>query len=677
MKKILLLLAILPTFAVAQNTKDISTQTITATGQTVTFPNPPGSGSLSFEYTFSGTATGVTITSKGCMPGGTCNTLTATTGSNPYTGTSAGIAQFGSGNGYAYYTVTATYSGSATITVSMVGIQARTSGSSSSSTLSTPPAISSLLFDYKMIAGEPNASTQFADYAASEGSPVGVGDCVFIGGANPVRLSGGGATFGLAGSAQGCTVPAAANTMRSFAALVAPALPNATFGYGLGLIGSNQTSSSLSLGIDSSGRGFVNYSGGSAVSSSYDSTAGLSCVVHQVGQSGDSTFDTFYLNGRAVGSYVSRGRGVMPTGGNYLLGSSGNGLLWFGGTIYRAMGWSSFISAADAQSACALLASDGITKGAIDPSLVLNTGTNPTVACVGDSIAYGSLGTAPCTLLTGGLLSSMTITTNAIPGSAMSMAVGNVGPREAAQCSTKAMNYSILEAGTNDLASGTSAAALWNLTKSYAGQLRAAWAKKGCVGKIGAQTILSRFTIDAGTGTGTRDTYNTLVLTQALASGFDFIADAAANPLLGATGASSNTTNFNADKIHPTLVGDQYLANAYTYALQYQQALLNPVPTTITAATYTMGAGDILMNLNPSASQTITLPNCLGQTGAIYRFMNSQSANTVTLKTAAAGQTINGTDYSSTGLTFASNSTLRLRCTVASPTGYQGLWLTE
>lgn len=98
-------------------------QYIQTSGATVTFQNAPGSGTITLEYLFTTGISAPTITVQGCGAGGTCTTLTAITGTNPYTTATNAMVTFA--GGYFQYKVTATYTGTGTITVSFVGIQAK------------------------------------------------------------------------------------------------------------------------------------------------------------------------------------------------------------------------------------------------------------------------------------------------------------------------------------------------------------------------------------------------------------------------------------------------------------------------------------------------------------------------------------------------------------------------
>jgi hypothetical protein len=119
------------------------------------------------------------------------------------------------------------------------------------------------------------------------------------------------------------------------------------------------------------------------------------------------------------------------------------------------------------------------------------------------------------------------------------------------------------------------------------------------------------------------------------------------NPSLGSICASSP--------------GEPHLAAAMSNALNYYFGSTAANPTIVTAATYSMLAGDAYVVVQPTATTTLTLPNCIGQTGAIYTINNSQSAQTVAIKNLIAAETINGVDHSSSPLTIPFNSTMRFR----------------
>ena len=139
-----------------------------------------------------------------------------------------------------------------------------------------------------------------------------------------------------------------------------------------------------------------------------------------------------------------------------------------------------------------------------------------------------------------------------------------------------------------------------------------------------------------------KDAYDSLILTNAKAFGADGVIDFAANPLLGADGATSNATYFQSDAIHPTEAGQQLLANAASNALNYYFGFNQMNPNVVAATNYTMQAGDGYITAAPTANQTLTLPDCTGQSGAVYTVTNLQSAFTVGVVTGSSSQLING-----------------------------------
>lgn len=103
-------------------------QYIQTSGATVSFQNAPGSGTISLEYLFTSGISAPTCTVQGVGQGGTAVTLTAVSGTNPYTTATNAIVTFA--GGYFRYTASCTYTGTGTITVAFVGIQAKAGSSS-------------------------------------------------------------------------------------------------------------------------------------------------------------------------------------------------------------------------------------------------------------------------------------------------------------------------------------------------------------------------------------------------------------------------------------------------------------------------------------------------------------------------------------------------------------------
>ena len=64
------------------------------------------------------------------------------------------------------------------------------------------------------------------------------------------------------------------------------------------------------------------------------------------------------------------------------------------------------------------------------------------------------------------------------------------------------------------------------------------------------------------------------------------------------------------------------------------------------------------MTASPAAATALVMPDCTGQSGAVYTISNPQSAFAVTIQGGVAAQPINGL---TTAITIPSNSTVTLR----------------
>jgi hypothetical protein len=165
-----------------------------------------------------------------------------------------------------------------------------------------------------------------------------------------------------------------------------------------------------------------------------------------------------------------------------------------------------------------------------------------------------------------------------------------------------------------------------------------------------------------------KDNYDSLILSQARNAGAEGVIDYAANPLLGADGAYSNTTYFQGDGVHPNQAGANLMATAASNTLNYynsQYSLSNP--HVVSAAAYQMLSGDVAVTAAPSANAAYTMPDCTGPSGATYTISNPQSAFSVTV-IGEANEPINGV---TTGVAVPANSTVTLR-DVANPKSGSG-----
>jgi hypothetical protein len=107
-------------------------------------------------------------------------------------------------------------------------------------------------------------------------------------------------------------------------------------------------------------------------------------------------------------------------------------------------------------------------------------------------------------------------------------------------------------------------------------------------------------------------------------------------------------------------LGTNLEAAAVSAAMNAYFGTTAAAPTMATTATYSMLTGDTYLLAAPTGAQTITLPDCTGQSGAKYTINNSQSTYAVTLKTLLSIQPINGIDYSSTGTIIPANSSYQV-----------------
>jgi lysophospholipase L1-like esterase len=221
-----------------------------------------------------------------------------------------------------------------------------------------------------------------------------------------------------------------------------------------------------------------------------------------------------------------------------------------------------------------------------------------------------------------------------------------------------------LWAGTNDVSTrGRSAQQALDGIRAYCRKAKAA----------GFQTIVSDMISRAGNDPN-MIALDTLMTTQD--TGCDLVLDLASNPLLGAVGASANTTYYQSDGTHLQQVGQQsVVAPAETRAINLLEHLKssNTSPT-VTSATYAMADYDLYLPVSPAGnSVAATLPDCNYFTGLTRSIKNLQGAgeNTVTVAP-AAGQLIDG---SGSAITVANGATLVLRQIVPNRTTAGCMWV--
>jgi trimeric autotransporter adhesin len=374
---------------------------------------------------------------------------------------------------------------------------------------------------------------------------------------------------------------------------------------------------------------------------------------------GSGSLDHLYIDGTEIASYIRQGSSAgQQTSGNLYLGSSNVGP-WsgsgFNGTMYRLRTYSTQLSAGQVQTVSAAIRNEVANRGvAVTPQPIV--AATPQIHAIGDSITYGAGASTPWPSLLS-LANQPTYTTTdwGIYGVMLQSITGSEPNRVAQRClSTSGPSVAIVFAGTNDLNSGFTADMTFSSMAAEIQTLKQA----GC--RVFAGTMISRTGTDGRSvaNDSDKDTYDAMILAKARQVGADSVIDFAANPLLGADGAYANTTYFNADGIHPTQAGQQLLANAASNALNYYFGYNESSPHVVTALPYSMTAADGEVSFSGlTGAGTVTLPDCTGQSGAVYRINNPQSAYTVTVAPLNASQLINGLSTA----TVPANGTLTLR----------------
>lgn len=372
--------------------------------------------------------------------------------------------------------------------------------------------------------------------------------------------------------------------------------------------------------------------------------------------------DHLYIDGVEVASYIRQGSSAgQQTSGNLFLGSSNAGP-WAGsglnGTMYRLRTYPTQLAAGDVQTISAAIRNEVAGRGvAVAPQPIVSA--TPQLHAIGDSITVGFGASTPWPSLLSLTNQPAYTTTNwGIFGVYLQAIDGSEANRVGLRCLTSnGPSLALVFAGTNDLYSGYGTAVTY---AALAGEIQTL-KQAGC--RIFVGTMISRTGNDGAGGSMDNDknAYDAMILSRAKQSGADGVIDFAANPLLGADGAYANTTYFSGDGVHPTQAGQQLLANAASNALNYAFGYNELNPHSVTALPYSMTAGDGELSLQGlTGAGAITLPDCTGQSGAVYRINNPQSAYAVTVSPLNTNQPINGLPFA-TSVTVPANATLTLR----------------
>ncbi|MBB5340696.1 SGNH/GDSL hydrolase family protein [Tunturiibacter gelidoferens] len=392
--------------------------------------------------------------------------------------------------------------------------------------------------------------------------------------------------------------------------------------------------------------------------------SGFHVLTYVLGTPG-RTADQIYIDGVESTSYDPRyhfNAAGLQTSGNLFLGSSNTGIFGssgLNGTFYRMVTMpTNTLTAAQVQQISNQIRNDVASRGVNTSPAKIKQGT-PTLHCIGDSITAGLGTTNPyCSLLSLSNQPAYSIDNWGIVGVSLQAIDASENNRVGQLCeSSRGPSVALVFLGTNDFLNPVQTPT--GVIPSLAGEVQTL---KGAGCRVFVGTMLSRSGNDGAGGSydADKDAYDSLILTGAKAFGADGVVDFAANPLLGADGATSNSTYFQGDAIHPTQAGQQLLANAASNALNYYFGYNQMNPHVVSAGSYTMQAGDGYITASPTANQTLTLPDCTGQSGAVYTVTNLQSAFTVGVVAGSSAQLINGL-AASTVVPVPANGSLTLR----------------
>lgn len=357
--------------------------------------------------------------------------------------------------------------------------------------------------------------------------------------------------------------------------------------------------------------------------------------------------DLIYIDGTASPFITQGNTAGAQSSGNLFVGNCSCGP-WSGQggqfIMYRTRIWSDQKSAADITAFTQVSLSDVARLGVPTTPFPFNIGL-PVSHWIGDSLTQGTNVSVPFpSLLTLTNQPTYTINNWGIGGVNLQALTASEPNRIGPQCSSTVGGPAIANVwgGTNDLSSGATVAQVYGALAGEVNVLK----KAGCT--VFVSTIIDRSAPNIATQ---KNALNAMIRTGIRAIGADGITDMDA-PELMADGASTNATYFSGGGgIHPNNAGQVFEILSVNNAINYFFGANAANPTIITATTYSMTAGDGYINVQPTANTTFTLPDCIGQSGAIYTINNLTTAGfTIFVKNLSSVETINGVDYSTSGL---------------------------
>lgn len=382
-----------------------------------------------------------------------------------------------------------------------------------------------------------------------------------------------------------------------------------------------------------------------------------------------------YINGVESNSYIVQSAclaNTLSAGQFFTVGSGNNNAGASNQTVYRVRVFNTQIPAtqiaSDAAASRGYLASQGVQVQPVQQrsaKLSIYGFGDSHMSCLGLTTAQcwmNNLSTSPNTY-TPVLYSISNFTILGI--------LGQIPWQGANVCqSTGGPNIAVIDAGTNDMA-------IYGATAQQTAQMIASGVRMlkqaGCIVAVG--TTFSRFS-SATNFDSIKNTLNPLIRGYAKSWGADMIFDFGSQPLIAANGAYANTTYFQGDQTHLTLTGEQLEYPIASAAIVSYFGATSITPTVTTAATYQALASDNFIIANPTTnSQVLTLPTCIGRTTPInINNVQQTGVNTLTVKTFASAETVDGVDYSSTGLVVSNVFDLQLTPLVLSQATAQCTW---
>jgi lysophospholipase L1-like esterase len=391
--------------------------------------------------------------------------------------------------------------------------------------------------------------------------------------------------------------------------------------------------------------------------------SGFHVFTYVLGNTGN---DRLFIDGVEVSPYNQQVSSLPLSSGNLKIGNGST----FGGwgtyaTFYRLVTFTSnALTPAQILQYSNQITADVFNRGAaIAPRAT--PATAPQLFAIGDSITCGYDGsTGSCdlnpwpnqlALVNQPAYNIVNLGITGVPVQAIAASEPN---RVAPECRTNAgPSVAIVFAGTNDMAQFyTTPQQTFTWLTAEIQILKSA----GCRVLLGTMISRNSFGV-VPTVDSEKDIYNPLILQGYKALGADGVVDFAANPVLGADNAYANGTYFQSDGTHPTPLGQQLLAAAASNSLNYYFGYNEASPHNVTSLPYSMAAGDGEVSVaGLTNAGTVTLPDCTGQSGAVYRINNPQSAFAVTIAPLNGSELINGLPLA-TPVTVPANATVTLR----------------